>query len=36
MNIIIRDAKVQEYEPLLDLFDLVDTLHRDNLPTIFQ
>ena len=36
MNINIRDAKEQDYEPLIDLFDLVDTLHRDNLPTIFQ
>ncbi len=36
MNINIRDAIEQDYEPLIDLFDLVDTLHRDNLPTIFQ
>jgi len=36
MNIKIRDAKVQDYEPLLDLFDLVDTLHQDNLSTIVQ
>lgn len=36
MKAIIREATTQDYEPLLKLFDLVDTLHRHNLPNIFQ
>ena len=36
MQVKIRKAKSQDYEPLLELFDLVDTLHRENLPYIFQ
>jgi ribosomal protein S18 acetylase RimI-like enzyme len=32
----IRKAIPQDYIPLLELFEAVDTLHRDNLPHIFQ
>jgi len=36
MKVTVRKATTQDYEPLLELFDLVDTLHRHNLPNIFQ
>ena len=36
MKATIRFANAQDYVPLLDLFELVDTFHRENLPTIFQ
>jgi ribosomal protein S18 acetylase RimI-like enzyme len=36
MKATIRFANTQDYIPLLDLFELVDTLHRENLPGIFQ
>ena len=36
MKVTVRKATIQDYEPLLELFDLVDTLHRHNLPNIFQ
>jgi ribosomal protein S18 acetylase RimI-like enzyme len=34
--VTIREARPQDYHPLLQLFDAVDTLHSDNLPNIFQ
>ena len=35
-DVTIRGARPQDYNPLLELFDAVDTLHSDNLPNIFQ
>ena len=35
MSLRIRQAKLSDYEPLLSLFDQIDSLHRDNLPEIF-
>jgi len=36
MNYVIREATTVDYEALCDLFDEIDTLHRDNLPHRFQ
>jgi ribosomal protein S18 acetylase RimI-like enzyme len=35
-DITIRKAIPQDYKRLLELFEAVDTLHRNNLPHIFQ
>jgi ribosomal protein S18 acetylase RimI-like enzyme len=34
--ITIREANARDYEALCDIIDEVDTLHRDQLPHIFQ
>ena len=36
MKINVRKATADDYNSLCELFDEVDTLHRDNLPHIFQ
>ena len=36
MKVRIREATVADYENLFDLFDEIDTLHRNNLPNKFQ
>ena len=36
MEVIIRKATVADYDALCELFDEADSLHRDNLPGIFQ
>ena len=36
MKINFRKATVEDYNNLFELFDEIDTLHRDNLPHIFQ
>ena len=36
MKISFRRATVDDYNLLYELFDEIDTLHRDNLPHIFQ
>ena len=35
-DVTIREARPQDYIPVLELFNAVDTLHSDNLPNIFQ
>lgn len=36
MEVVVREATMDDYTVLCDLFDEVDTLHRDRLPRIFQ
>lgn len=36
MEISIRKATSDDYDSLCELFDEIDSLHRDNLPHIFQ
>lgn len=36
MEISVRKANAGDYNSVCELFDEVDTLHRDNLPHIFQ
>ena len=36
MTISVRKATTNDYDTLCELFDEIDTLHRDNLPHIFQ
>ena len=36
MEISVRKATADDYNPLCELFDEIDALHRDNLPHIFQ
>jgi ribosomal protein S18 acetylase RimI-like enzyme len=36
MKISVRKATADDYNSLCELFDEIDTLHRDNLPHIFQ
>ena len=36
MEISIRNATTKDYEALCELFDEIDSLHRDNLPHLFQ
>lgn len=36
MEISVRKATLDDYNSLCELFDEIDTLHRDNLPRIFQ
>jgi ribosomal protein S18 acetylase RimI-like enzyme len=36
MELILREATVDDYAVLCELFDEVDALHRDSLPQIFQ
>ena len=36
MKIRIREATAADYENLFDLFDEIDSLHRDNLPRRFK
>jgi len=36
MTISVRKATTNDYTTLSELFDEIDTLHRDNLPHLFQ
>ena len=36
MTINVRKATTNDYNTLCELFDEIDTLHRDNLPHLFQ
>jgi diamine N-acetyltransferase len=36
MEISVRKATLDDYNSLCELFDEIDTLHRDHLPRIFQ
>ena len=36
MDVIVREAQIEDYDELCRLFEEVDSLHRDNLPAIFQ
>jgi len=36
MTISVRKATTNDYNTLCELFDEIDTLHRDNLPHIFR
>jgi diamine N-acetyltransferase len=36
MEISVRKATADDYNSLCELFDEIDTLHRDNLPHLFQ
>jgi ribosomal protein S18 acetylase RimI-like enzyme len=36
MEVSIRKATAEDYNPLCELFDGVDVLHRGNLPHLFQ
>jgi ribosomal protein S18 acetylase RimI-like enzyme len=36
MELVLREATVDDYTVLCELFDEVDALHRDSLPQIFQ
>src|SRR5512138_3445447 len=36
MHILVRRATAEDYDPLCELFDEGDVLHRDHLPHIFQ
>ena len=36
MEISVRKATAEDYNSLCELFDEIDTLHRDNLPHLFQ
>ena len=36
MKVNIRKASAEDYNPLCELFDEIDSLHRDNLPKIFK
>ena len=36
MELSIRKATAEDYHPLCELFNEVDTIHRDSLPHLFQ
>ena len=36
MEISVRKATSEDYSSLCELFDEIDALHRDNLPSIFH
>ena len=36
MKVSVREATTDDFVPLCELFDEIDTWHRDNLPRIFQ
>jgi ribosomal protein S18 acetylase RimI-like enzyme len=36
MKIVIRKAVAEDYSGLIELFDEIDAIHRDNLPRLFQ